>query len=408
MREIDLNKIEEIYPYIYIPEIIKNHINDGYNKSEKLDYLNIKKPVKENNPKLCENLPYYFTNSPQPIKIDNILELEYDSINEDLENYTFCLGEYPLPKKPILYHVEKQEKIDFETSFANILHTLILLPIFGFGLYFIFAVFGPLFITFEERREMSVWPFLIIGSSSLYLILLAYAVFHKDSEVFTKYIKVKRSILEESVRINLLDQYKQKVKEIEETFNKNYKKELIDFEITYAQNSQLAEMGILKNKLSENPIPLIDNRNFKKGKSELHFLEYLYKNFGRNVFTDYSPDIGKNPFQPDFIVFDCEINFYLDIEIDEPYSLLDGTTIHHDRTKDEERNRFFNGINWGVIRFTERQVMQKPDECCYIISSVLEAIKNRNTVIKHNLEIENFWTHEEALIMKMKDYRNSY
>lgn len=408
MKEIDLNNLKEIYPFVNLPEIIKNHINDGYKISEKLDYLQLQKPFKEKTVKLYEKFSYYFMESPKPIEISAILELEYDSINEDLEKYTFRLGEYPLPKKPLLYHVEEKEKIDYKSGFATVLHGLIFLPVFGFCLYFLFAIFGPLFITFEERREMSVWPFLIIGSIPLFLIFLFYGIFQKDNQIFTKYIDVKRSILEESQRIELLDKYKENVEKVITEYNKDFEEKLSDFENKYRQNSQLAEIGILKNNLLESSVSLIDNRNFKRGKSELYFLKHLHKKFGRNIFTDYSPNIGKNPFQPDFIVFDSEINFYLDIEIDEPYSLLDGTTIHHDRTKDEERNRFFNEINWGVIRFTERQIMQNPEDCCALISNVIDAIKNRTTSIKQNLESEKFWTHEEALIMMSNDYRNSY
>ena len=408
MKVIDLNNSKKIYPFVFLPEIIKNHINDGYKVSEKLSYLQLEIPFKEERVKPCENFSYYFTISPEPVEINTIYELEYDSINEDLEDYNYCLGEYTLPKKPLLYQVEEKEKIDYESGFATVLHSLIFLPIFGFCLYFLFAIFGPLFITFEVRNEMSVWPFLIVGSIMLYLIFLGYGIFQKDNQIFRKYTVVKRSILEESFRIQLLDEYKKKVRIIQNEYNKKYEEQLIIFKNEYRRNAQLSEIGILKNKLLENGVSLIDNRNSKKGKSELQFLEHLHKKFGHNVFTDYSPDIGKNPFQPDFIVFDTEINFFLDIEIDEPYSLLDGTTIHHDRTKDKERNKFFNEINWGVIRFSEKQVIQKPEECCSLISNVLDAIKTRSNTVEHNLENENFWTHEEALIMLSKNYRNSY
>ncbi|MBE7647341.1 DUF559 domain-containing protein [Tenacibaculum finnmarkense] len=415
MRRINLNHSEEIYPYIFLPEIIKNHINRGYEKPEKLIFLNLEKPIKSNSLKKPKN-DFYFPNmmefepfkiKPEPIKIKMVLELQYDSINEELENNTFYIGKYPLPKKPLLYHLEKKEKINYKAGFQSIFDGLGILPISGFILYFIFAIFGPLFITYQERREMSVWPFLIYGSLTLYFLYVACGIFMKNG-FFEKYIDVKKIILEESKRIELLDTYKAKIKLIIERYDNDYENKLKNFENNYKQGSNFAEIGILKNILLESNLSLIDNRNSKKGKSELFFLEYLIKKFDKNIFTDYSPNIGKNPFQPDFIVFDSDINLYIDIEIDEPYSFLEGITIHHNRTKDAERNRFFNKINWGVIRFTEKQVIQNPEECCSIISNVFESIKNRKDNIQHELQVENFWTHEEALIMKMKNYRNSY
>lgn len=224
-----------------------------------------------------------------------------------------------------------------------------------------------------------------------------------------KKIKIERTLLDEEKRKFLLDDYKIAVKNILKQYEKDFEAEWKLFEQDFNQKTSLANNGILKDRLNRlNEISLVDNRSNIKGKSELTFLKYLYEEFGRNIFTDYSPNTGRNPFQPDFILFDPEINFYIDIEIDEPYSLLDGTTIHHDRTKDEERNSFFNQLNWGIIRFTEKQVTETPDKCCLLIKEVLHSIKNQKEYIEHSINIESFWTHEEALIMKINDYRNSY
>lgn len=71
-----------------------------------------------------------------------------------------------------------------------------------------------------------------------------------------------------------------------------------------------------------------------------------------------------------------DYDFYIDIEIDEPYSLIDGTIMHHDRTKNEERNLFFNEINWGIIRFTEKQIVETPAQCCSLINEVFNSVEN--------------------------------
>ncbi len=408
MKIIDLNHCENIYPYIFLPEIITNHINEGYSQSEKLSFLNLEKPRECDLIKLSGEYDYYLHDIIHPINIKTVLDLKYDSVNENLEKFSFCLDKYQLPKKPLLHYIEKAEKINYKDGTEFIIRSLLFLPVIGIILFFIIVFFGPIFMTLEEQNQMSVWPYIISGSLTLYLILLVIVIARKDNNIFSKQVVIKRTLMEESKRIQLLDEYKSKINSIVIQYKNDLEKSVFDFENKYKLEEKTAEIGILYNLLFEKNVELIDNRNTKKGKSELFFLDYLIKTFGRKVFTDFSPDVGRNPYQPDFVVFDADINLYIDIEIDEPYSLIDGTTIHHDRTKDEERNRFFNKINWGVIRFTEKQVIQNPEECCLIIENVFESIKSRTNSIHHKLQTEKFWTHEEALIMQVKNYRNSY
>lgn len=150
------------------------------------------------------------------------------------------------------------------------------------------------------------------------------------------------------------------------------------------------------------------SKAFSKGKCETFFLSTLYKKFGRQVTVDVVPDIGQNPFHPDFLIICSETNFHLIIEIDEPYSVDNGLPIHHDRSKDKERNDFFEEINWGIIRFSEKQIIQNTDECCDLIFKVLETLKLKQKQISHNIPLDKKWNYEEAIIMCNQNYRNDY
>jgi hypothetical protein len=103
-----------------------------------------------------------------------------------------------------------------------------------------------------------------------------------------------------------------------------------------------------------------------------------------------------------------ETNFHIDIEIDEPSSVDNGKPIHHDRTNDEESDLFFEEINWGIIRFTERQIIENSEECISLIQNVLNAINIKHNYFEHNVPLEKKWSYEEALIMSNNGFRSTY
>ena len=410
MKTIFLDKNKEEYPYIYLPDIVISHIKKGYSESEKLAFLKLEKPRRKTTVRQKTHFISLYSSiydiKEKEVKLETLLNLGYESINENLENYTYFIDKYELPKKPLLHSIKEIEYNDYEELFQYIFKSLILIPIIGFVLYLILAIFGPIFISFEERRELPLFKYLSIVSVGVYLVFITYGL---SNGLLKKRKKIERKLFDWSTRKNLLDNYKKRVKTIVNTYNQEFEKEFKAFRQELEQKSKSAETGILKNNIEQDDeIGLVNVTNSQKGKSEILFLEHLYNEFGRKVLIDYSPDIGKNPFQPDFILIDKKTGLYFDIEIDEPYSLINGKTIHHNRTKDTERNSFFNRINWGVIRFTEKQIVESPIKCVSLIKETLKAIHNRNEYINHEIEIENFWTHEEALIMKMNDYRNSY
>jgi hypothetical protein len=115
-----------------------------------------------------------------------------------------------------------------------------------------------------------------------------------------------------------------------------------------------------------------------------------------------------NTYNPDFTLICPKTNLHIDIEIDEPYSFINKTPVHFFGCNDDERNDFFLKINWCIIRFTEKQVVENTLECIETIKSVYENIINMSIGYNNYLKSEPRWTYEESLIMQKKLYRESY
>jgi hypothetical protein len=152
------------------------------------------------------------------------------------------------------------------------------------------------------------------------------------------------------------------------------------------------------------------------GTSEPEFNEYLVKYFAPILKPSYSFNIPKfhTPYSADFCLqLSCGLSF--DLEIDEPY-IGDTGKPHHciDGDKDKLRDRFFAAGNWITIRFSEKQVVTQPNECCYLIAMLI-AVLTGDSSIKHKFNssitfpaIDRRWTKFEAQEMATNKYRDSY
>jgi hypothetical protein len=152
------------------------------------------------------------------------------------------------------------------------------------------------------------------------------------------------------------------------------------------------------------------------GTSEPEFNKYLIKYFEPILKPSYSFNIPNfhKPYSADFCLqLPCGLSF--DLEIDEPYVGNTGNP-HHciDDDKDEIRDRFFAAGNWITIRFSEKQVVTQPDECCYLVAMLIEALTGDST-IKHKFNPsttlpirDSRWTKLESQEMAKNKYRDSY
>jgi hypothetical protein len=153
-----------------------------------------------------------------------------------------------------------------------------------------------------------------------------------------------------------------------------------------------------------------------KGRSEAAFLLFLKREFPGIIHNELSFNriLDYRPKFPDFILSHKNYPIYIDIEIDEPYSLNDGSPIHC-LGQDIARNFEFLYHNWFVIRFTEEQVVKYPEQCCKLIYKFQEFIlahiceDNQIKEFKYDFAyIQNPWTEEESRIMFLNKYRDTY
>ena len=124
------------------------------------------------------------------------------------------------------------------------------------------------------------------------------------------------------------------------------------------------------------------------------------------------PNFNK-PYEPDIVLFDKNLNLYIDIEIDEPY---DGyfrypthcINLEEEVKQDNIRDLFFNESGWIVIRFTEKQVHCQANDCISYIKSVLNSIYNRDFIKNANCEKENQWDYNQCIQWQKIFYREKY
>jgi hypothetical protein len=157
--------------------------------------------------------------------------------------------------------------------------------------------------------------------------------------------------------------------------------------------------------------------NFKDdifGAAEKHFLSNLLIWFDKEKIkhNSLSVRVNKDVFIPDFTYVDEPNGIFICIEIDEPYSFKTNEPIHY-TSKDDMRNIYLQRGGWAIIRFTERQTVLYPSECCkfiaeylsyaYIDKSKLGNLKFFSDVLK-----EECWTRQQGEKMRLQDYRKTY
>jgi hypothetical protein len=159
--------------------------------------------------------------------------------------------------------------------------------------------------------------------------------------------------------------------------------------------------------------PTIDD--IKKGASEEDFLSFLIERFGNIVFQNYTVagNHFNRPYLPDFTIYDRNIGYCIDVEIDEPYIGSNGKPIHFtDSLHDKKRDNYFARNGWVIIRFAEKQVIENPNDCCNIIAETINKICKDLTEFEINQEIIlsplKQWTKDEAHEMAFKRERNKY
>lgn len=131
-----------------------------------------------------------------------------------------------------------------------------------------------------------------------------------------------------------------------------------------------------------------------------------------NNFHLVIPNYNK-PYEPDMVLFDKQLNLYIDIEIDEPYDGFYRYPTHNYRAEDDFkqdniRDLFFTESGWVVIRFTEKQVHKQPTECIDYIKNVINSIYNKEFSKTAKCDLENQWDENLCIQWQLNNYREKY
>lgn len=195
-----------------------------------------------------------------------------------------------------------------------------------------------------------------------------------------------------------------------------------DLRILFRQNSHF-EQGeqylypVVKMPKSNTILKLPRNgRSNQKGYKENDFFNQLKQNITdieiANNIHMVIPNFSK-PYEPDIVLFDKNLNLYIDIEIDEPYDGYYRYPTHYINPEDEVkqdnvRDLFFTESGWIVIRFTEKQVHCQAYECIAYIKNVLNSLYNRNFVIDATCQKERQWDYNQCIQWQKVYYREKY
>jgi len=124
------------------------------------------------------------------------------------------------------------------------------------------------------------------------------------------------------------------------------------------------------------------------------------------------PNFNK-PYEPDIVLFDRELNLYIDIEIDEPYDGYYRFPTHcikleEELKQDDIRDLFFIESGWIVIRFTEKQIHLQTDECIKYIKNVLFSLYDKAFENKPECKKEEQWDENQCIQWEKNHYREKY
>lgn len=276
--------------------------------------------------------------------------------------------------------------------------------------------------TITERKDygylitlivLSIIVLLFISNFGLITVIFTSCIFafgicflHANSIPIVEKVESQKS--DEHYEIELKE-FKRKIEAIKKQVIEQYNKEYAAAKSKAKEYRATAELEIFLKAIKPHISFAKTTQNSNRGKTEIYFLEKLHSKFGDQIQVDLFPETGKNPFQPDFLFVCNQTGICIDIEIDEPYSVDNGKPIHHDRSNDSIRNEYFTDLNVIVVRFSERQVIEHPQECVDLINQIrISFIEQSHFEYYHNVPRENLWTYEQSLLYAKINYRNTY
>lgn len=283
----------------------------------------------------------------------------------------------------------------------------------GCGMFAIVSLLITIFcIKFGKKMEGG-YPYFIIlvcGISSI-VFVYCYFKFKSDYEKGLQEYHEKSIEYERAYKEYLIQKEKYDIENAEYLKRREAatKKALETHNVQAYRKSQLEKYKIGKKpQLGTAIVPP------KEGLSE-QFFSNLCKEFGLYVKRGMIANIRGISYYPD-ITWE-EDGLLFDIEIDEPYTMKEGTPIHHldkyGMSTDSDRNSRFATSKWNVIRFSEEQICKHPTECVCLLLAIKAAL-NKGDYDKERI-LDNYetlktpkWDEEQSHKWAYHHYREEY
>ncbi len=156
-----------------------------------------------------------------------------------------------------------------------------------------------------------------------------------------------------------------------------------------------------------------------RGFSEIQFEHSLLRRFIGTIGSGkrLGDPTDNFAYTPDIVYESRKIG--IDIEIDEPYVFASKEPIHYCEPdggghKDSDRNAYFTSAGWIVIRFSEQQVIETPNECILVVEYVIRVLEDGefdSAKCLHKIANDighNLWTKRDAQLMAASNYRKKH
>ncbi|NET45697.1 hypothetical protein [Okeania sp. SIO2B3] len=253
---------------------------------------------------------------------------------------------------------------------------------------------------------------------TLIAFIAGYIYYREQKSYDAKKAEYDSILLEYTMQVDIYSQKLERWKKSQSVVKSNvrdYQQKLASYHKYVAERTQKIKVAkaLFQNIQALKPTK---GSNAKKGRSEDIFLKALQYFFPRKIIVGYVvAKYSEYPYTPDFIYYLSEWNLYVDIEIDEPYTLIGRKKIPThctDDPKEISRDNFFIQNNWIVIRFTEEQILKYPVSCCKFISESVSLLTG--TPVPEELQkVDDIlavprWSSKKAKQLSRRKHRGTY
>lgn len=154
-----------------------------------------------------------------------------------------------------------------------------------------------------------------------------------------------------------------------------------------------------------------EGRSNVRGYKEHEFLAEIEREFtDLSVSDDLHLKIPGRyaPYEPDIVLYDEDLNLFIDVEIDEPYDGYSRLVTHIIEGRDSVRDVFFKESGWVVVRFTEKQVHLSCTQCIRTLRIIVDTMRAQAKPNSPFIEKEPRWNRRQAILWEKELYREKY